>query len=454
MMNKREEFKGNSALTNFFSKPENPKHSVERIDLMHKDEVVFTFEVIKSFKGYSYNIITTPAEINLNKLPMAIRGYYPEKLGLTLGLSYWISNRIIQGNRKFMKKILKYFNTNSGMSLDILLLNNGASLNDCYWLRLESLKHLTWDDVSFYRRAYNEDVWTLALIGEENNSEAFGFLSNTSPELTTGGALAKCWKYDKNLKNSYLLKCSSSEKNREPLSEVIASEILGRLGIKHCNYTFMKIRNHVCSKCYNFTDENLSFVPMCDVVLANKIRRDEIYTSTQLFNQLKISCKMDDEFVNDLKNILIVDYLIDNGDRHFRNFGVLIDNRTGEVKSLAPIFDNGMSLLYNMSISDLENVDLHNYTFGKSMLNFMSKFEAVSDVLTIKDRDFIENLKSTIDSLELEDMIYNTVYNYFNMNIELDLSDKEYLKNLLPEKIIKMLRINASALIEVVNSKY
>ena len=42
--------------------------------------------------------------------------------------------------------------------------------------------------------------------------------------------------------------------------------------------------------------------------------------------------------------MLVFDALIYNEDKHFGNFGLLRDNRTGEIVAPAPIFDNGLSL--------------------------------------------------------------------------------------------------------------
>lgn len=52
---------------------------------------------------------------------------------------------------------------------------------------------------------------------------------------------------------------------------------------------------------------------------------------------------------------MIFDGIICNQDRHFGNFGYLINNNTGDFIKPAPIFDNGMSLLYRGAAVDLAN---------------------------------------------------------------------------------------------------
>lgn len=55
--------------------------------------------------------------------------------------------------------------------------------------------------------------------------------------------------------------------------------------------------------------------------------------------------------------MLVFDAVIYNEDRHFGNFGVLRDNRTGKIISPAPIFDNGLSLINYAMNNDIKDLD-------------------------------------------------------------------------------------------------
>ena len=58
-----------------------------------------------------------------------------------------------------------------------------------------------------------------------------------------------------------------------------------------------------------------------------------------------------------LDEMLVIDYIVANEDRHFNNFGVIRNAETLEWLSAAPIFDSGTSLGYNRlerSISDIK----------------------------------------------------------------------------------------------------
>ena len=54
--------------------------------------------------------------------------------------------------------------------------------------------------------------------------------------------------------------------------------------------------------------------------------------------------KLGEEYVRVLDDMLVLDALIFNTDRHFGNFGFLVDNATNKIVSPAPLFDHGNSL--------------------------------------------------------------------------------------------------------------
>ena len=57
--------------------------------------------------------------------------------------------------------------------------------------------------------------------------------------------------------------------------------------------------------------------------------------------------------------MMIFDALIYNTDRHYGNFGMLVDTKTNKPVALAPIFDNGLGLFPYAVKTDLENLDAY-----------------------------------------------------------------------------------------------
>ena len=59
----------------------------------------------------------------------------------------------------------------------------------------------------------------------------------------------------------------------------------------------------------------------------------------------------------ELLDMLVFDAVILNEDRHFGNFGFLIDNKSNKIVGCAPIFDNGLSLLCYAMDDDFKNIN-------------------------------------------------------------------------------------------------
>lgn len=66
-----------------------------------------------------------------------------------------------------------------------------------------------------------------------------------------------------------------------------------------------------------------------------------------------------------LRSMLVFDALIYNEDRHFGNFGILRDNRSGKIIAPAPIFDNGLSLFCFACREDYQDLE----TYAKTRSN-------------------------------------------------------------------------------------
>ena len=58
---------------------------------------------------------------------------------------------------------------------------------------------------------------------------------------------------------------------------------------------------------------------------------------------------------NQICQMLVLDCIVANSDRHFNNFGFIRDANTLEWYGLAPVFDTGTSLFHDLSVYDLRN---------------------------------------------------------------------------------------------------
>lgn len=88
--------------------------------------------------------------------------------------------------------------------------------------------------------------------------------------------------------------------------------------------------------------------------------------------------------------MLVFDAIILNEDRHFGNFGVLVDNHTNKIVAMAPIFDNGLSLLCYGMKDDFENIE--NYAKTRKPATYQDFIEYVKPLITKRQRDKLRRL--------------------------------------------------------------
>jgi hypothetical protein len=105
------------------------------------------------------------------------------------------------------------------------------------------------------------------------------------------------------------------------------------MGIDAIRYDLENRKGILASKCKLFTDIDTAFIPIGRIV-----------KSGGLAAVVKYYDERGDKFSDAIRDMLVFDALVYNEDRHFGNFGVLRDNRTGEITGPAPVFDNGLSL--------------------------------------------------------------------------------------------------------------
>ncbi|MGN1296061.1 MAG: hypothetical protein ACI4U5_06590 [Bacilli bacterium] len=116
--------------------------------------------------------------------------------------------------------------------------------------------------------------------------------------------------------------------------------------LNHVDYNIKQWKKKLCSTCELFTDINHSFMPIGYLVKTSSF--------LDIINYYK---NLGEDFHNDLIDMIVFDAIICNTDRHYGNFGLIIDNKTNKPVKAAPIFDNGLSLFNYAMDNDLESVE-------------------------------------------------------------------------------------------------
>ena len=281
--------------------------------------------------------------VNITKINNDLINLMPLDLELNNeGLLKWLNNRSIPSNRMYVDEILKTYGLSINDKKAIIDVCLGLSLNDSYWIVPKNFDG-KFERFNLYDNPLDEIIEFVAYTGHvyTNNNRKY----TTSPEFTTGGTFRKTWHRDNN-GTLYLYKTGSvgfSNSGLEPFSENMAYQIGERMGLDCIRYDLVKYKGYTSTKCEIFTNIDTSYVPIGRIVRSGGIEACVDYYDS-----------IGREFPNAIRSMLVFDALIYNEDRHFGNFGILRDNKTGEIVAPAPLFDHGLSLFCYATKEDYE----------------------------------------------------------------------------------------------------
>ena len=244
-------------------------------------------------------------------------------------LSTWVANRSSAKHRTHVNKILEMCGgkTKSGF----IALTHCLSLTDTLWVK-SSNENVGWHDVNLYENNFDEVISKLSFDG----NGLFGIqMSTTSPELTTDGAYDQCWLNEKD--GIHLIKTGSEGARNtglEPYGEVLASQVFEKI-CKSVKYTLRKYDGRVVSDCKIFTSEEFGYKPI-SLFLKSGVKYG-LPETMELYREF--NCE--DEF----RRMVVADCITLNSDRHFGNFGFMVNNATFTRTVLNPCFDFNMAFV-------------------------------------------------------------------------------------------------------------
>lgn len=297
-----------------------------------------------------FSMERTPSlKIEILKVNEDRRELFPLDLELSPeGMYNWLSHRTIPKHREKVGDILRSLGISFGDTKGIIDVCMGLSLNDSYWTPQKDFEK-SFAEMNLYE---NEFSGGLSLIAYTGNYMCLEKKLRTTPELTTGGMLRKAWRFF-GPNNIWLYKGGTfgfANTGNEPYSELYACQVAERMGINAVHYDIENWSGILASKCKLFTDIDTAYIPIGRIVTEGGI--DAV---------LGYYKELGDEFYEQLVDMLVFDAVIVNEDRHYGNFGVLRDNKTGKIVAPAPVFDNGVSLLCYAMKDDFEEKRLKDY---------------------------------------------------------------------------------------------
>ena len=352
--------------------------------LKNKNNDILEFNV-ESFVDKKTLILNKKIEISKihdENFPVQLKN----SVNLEESVARFISSRKIPQNRSFSKKIIE--ETGSDPFMGYIDISFGLSLNDSLWIVPEEKAYLNWEETNLYKNPFSERLQMVSFgLGYEGNSPY-----KISPEFTTNGMLKKCWIREND--KIFLLKSNSetgfdfTSKHVEVFSEYYTSQIAKIFKPNSITYDIVEFNGEFCSKCQIFTTENRGYLPITAFLTEEELKKGEkILADRSYFIEKAVSIYGKENF----EDLMLFDAIIGNRDRHLGNFGMIVNNKTFEVLNVAPIFDNGESILnyYNFN----KNLEFGAYSSRTNSLG--QRFnEVFKNYVQQRHENFFEKLKT------------------------------------------------------------
>lgn len=288
------------------------------------DANLLRFEVLENLSDPVVHILWKNEELN-DLLPLDLQG-------TDEGLSHWLKHRTIPKNRAFVNAFLAKCGLSVNRPMDVISVCKGLSLNDSYWVVDENNRD-TFAKANLYENRFSQVLASIAFTGYGSSMRS---TFTSSPEFTTNGMLPKCWRRING--KVYLYKGGTSGASNtgcEPYSEKYAAMVGQSLGFDVIPYRLAQWKGNLCSVCELFTSKEISFIPVGRIICSGGMKAVRQYYES-----------LGGEYVRALNEMIVFDALISNTDRHYGNFGLLIDSHTNRPIGPAPLFDHG-NALYN-----------------------------------------------------------------------------------------------------------
>ena len=298
--------------------------------LMNKNNVVAAFDR-KPATAFSDEVLFTEVE-RMGKLPFGFDD-----------INTWLDSRKSSKHNAHLQKIMRQMGCDDNEGF--IRATHAATINDTFWIKSDC-ENLTWEQISLYSNRFTETISRLAFEGVGLYAADF---SSTSPELACEGSFRKCFRKEEKYgvfgSDIFIYKRGNEYgPGLEPYCEMLASEIAAIISPDHyVPYRTVLLHDKLASKCNLFTNEQFGYASFSKLMKATGLQDVFDY-----FESIGAS--------QTFREMLVVESLCFNQDRHAGNYGVIFNNDTLEITGMAPIFDLNLSMLPYVSMTDFENI--------------------------------------------------------------------------------------------------
>ncbi len=298
----------------------------ERFTIMHKDRKVAAIRedgtctiYAPSFMPYNLYLETTDdLDTRLNNL----NNFY-----------YWCSSRVLTLDRRFAKEILNSIGAKQAVTdrdrAAISISYHGLSLTDVYWIKFNR-ENVSFADLSLFRHSLSGAFADVSLNGRSLTVQNAELLepNDAAGDIGTQGVAPKAWIRENG--TFYLLK---NGEERDVKAELLASKIARCFDVESVVYEPDVFEGKAVSRSRIITSEEKSLVSAEAV---------EVYCLKYGLDRDAFVLKKDARAFHMMN---LIDYLAGNTDRHWGNWGFLVDNDTNRLEKLYPLMDFNKSFL-------------------------------------------------------------------------------------------------------------
>ncbi len=283
---------------------------------------------------------------------------------------YWCATRVLTMDRTYAKEILNSIGVKQAVTdrdrAAIALSYRCVSLTDVFWVRVQE-ENVTFADINLYDNHLSNTFIDISLRGKQFSANN----EDLAHDLSTNGQFPKAWRHTDS--GFVLLKDGGTDAVER---EVLASAIAQHFSIPQVKYLRDTFEGEPVSASVLMTDKQFSIASM---------EAFEIYAANHELSMPAYLLSLD---AKGYYTMNIIDYLIGNTDRHWRNWGVLVDNATNQPLRLHDLMD------FNRAFHEYETIDGANCqtAFARHVSQKDAAAEAVHQIGFHPEGDFSPNL--------------------------------------------------------------
>ena len=235
---------------------------------------------------------------------------------------HWCASRVLTLDRQYAKEILNSIGASQSATdrerAEIALSYHCVSLRDIFWVK-EGEEAVTFEQVNLYENHLSSAFVDISLRGKQMTVENRQLLAG---DLSTQGCFPKAWV--RRADGFYLLKDGGIDAVE---NELLASRICQCFRCNQVAYEAGSYDGQKVSVSKIITSLKQSIVSM---------EYFEIYAMNHDIDKMDYIMQLDG-YSYDMMNI--IDYLVGNTDRHWGNWGLLVDNESNQPRRLYDLMD-------------------------------------------------------------------------------------------------------------------